>query len=242
MIQQLVVNGCSYMDMYVSGNGHVDLARKLGIVGKFNLPMASTLAISGSANSRILRTTLKHSYQATVPTLYVLGITFLSRLELPICHPIDEFEGRWCNPQNQEFEYRWQHGWNKKESKQFVDTKIKTEVYSILDRTEDLMYRMLSTIADLKSRGHRVIMFQQADNLYQNFLSDPRLQLFRCAEIVQGFEWRAVAWQHEQGVESTVYPDEQQYVPPDMTHPAAGHHQLLNDYLTTYIQEHKILT
>ena len=153
------------------GNGHQDLAQRLGIAN------ANSIAVSGSANSRILRTTLKHSYTAP-PTLYVLGMTFLSRLEIPICKPENDFEGRWVNPQNQEFAHRWQPGWNRKESEQFVETKLKTEVYSILDRTEDLMYRMLSTIDSLKSRGHRVLMFQQADDLYQVCLEDPRMSLF----------------------------------------------------------------
>ena len=234
MIQQLIVNGCSYADSYASGNGHIDLAQRLGIA------KSASIAVSGSANSRILRTTLKHSY-ASPPTLYVLGMTFLSRLEIPICEPENDFEGRWVNPQNQEFAYRWQTGWSKKESEQFVDTKLKTEVYSILDRTEDLMYRMLSTIDSLKSRGHRVLMFQQADDLYQECLKDSRLSLFCCPEIVDGYQWRATAWQAAQGVEPKKYPSGSKYVPPDMTHPAVGHHQKLNEFLTNYIQEHKIL-
>lgn len=235
MIQQLVVNGCSYMESYARGSGHIDLAAALKI------PQAFSLAIGGSANSRILRTTLKHSYTASTPTLYVLGMTFVSRLEIPIAEPVNDFEGRWINPQNQEYQSRWQHGWTQVDSDQFVETKLKSEVFSIFDRTEDLMYRMLSAAADLKSRGHRVLMYQQADNLYQSWLSDARLQQFQCPEIVGGFEWRATAWQHQKGVVPTVYPPGQQYVPPDMTHPAAGHHQLLNEYLTNYIQEHKIL-
>lgn len=230
----LVVNGCSYMDSYASGNGHVELATQLGLTNPVSL------AIGGSANSRILRTTLKHSYTAP-PTLYILGMTFLSRLEIPICEQVDNFEGRWINPQNQEFKHRWQHGWTDRDSDQFVETKLKTEVFSILDRTEDLMYRMLSIIADLKSRGHRVLMFQQADNLYQEYLTDARLQLFKQPEIIGGFEWRAIAWQAENGVAPKQYPPGSQYVPPDMTHPAIGHHALINDYLTNYIQEHKIL-
>ncbi len=230
----LVVNGCSYMDSYASGNGHVELATQLGLTNPVSL------AIGGSANSRILRTTLKHSYTAP-PTLYILGMTFLSRLEIPICEQVDNFEGRWINPQNQEFKHRWQHGWTDRDSDQFVETKLKTEVFSILDRTEDLMYRMLSTIADLKSRGHRVLMFQQADNLYQEHLANPRLELFRRPEIIGGFEWRAIAWQAENGVAPKQYLPGSPYVPPDMTHPAIGHHALINDYLTNYIQEHKIL-
>ena len=241
MIKLLAVNGCSYADSYASGNGHIDLARRLGFVGHHNIPQAVSLAISGSANSRILRTTLKHSYTTQVPTLYVMGMTFISRLELPICNPVNEFEGSWCNPQNQEFQYRWQHQWTGQDSKNFVETKLKSEVYSILDRTEDLMYRMISTITDIQNRGHRVLIFQQADNLYQEYLSNPRLKLFQRSEIVEGFAWRSVAWQHAQGVKPKIYPEGTQYVPPDMTHPEPGEHQMINEYLTNYIQEHKIL-
>ncbi len=236
MIEQLVVNGCSYSESYALGGGHEYLAGQLGI------PQARTLAIGGSANTRILRTTLKHSYSTTVPTLYVLGMTFVSRLELPICNPDNDFEGRWCNPQNQEFSPRWQHEWTRKQTDEFVALKLRSEVYSILDRTEDLMYRMLGTIADLQSRGHRVLMYQQADNLYQGYLTDARLQQFRRPEIIGGFEWRAITWQHEQGVQPTTYTVGSPSVPPDMTHPKPGHHNLINNYLTNYIQEHKLLT
>ena len=230
----LVVNGCSYMESYAVGQGHVDLAQQLG------LDNPASLAIGGSANSRILRTTLKHSYTAP-PTFYVLGMTFLSRLEIPICEQLNDFEGRWVNPQNQEFKYRWQYGWTQDDSDQFVETKLKSEVFSILDRTEDLMYRMLSTIVDLQSRGHRVLMFQQADNLYLDLLSEPRLTLFDQPEIVGKFGWRASAWQAEQGVQPKDYGPGAPYVPPDMTHAAIGHHQKLNEYLTNYIQERKLL-
>jgi hypothetical protein len=211
------------------------LAHQLGLTNPVSL------AIGGSANSRILRTTLKHSYTAP-PTFYVLGMTFLSRLEIPICEPLGDFEGRWVNPQNQEFSTRWQHDWTKKDSNQFVETKLKSEMYSILDRTEDLMYRMLSTISNLKSRGHRVLMFQQADNLYIDLLDNPRLRLFDCLEIIDKFAWRAISWQADQGVQPKKYPAGSQYVPPDMTHPAIGHHQRLNEYLTNYIQKYKLLT
>ena len=234
--KSLVVNGCSYMHRYAAGLGHADLANQLGINS------VRSIAVSGSANSRILRTTLKHSYATTVPTFYVLGMTFVSRLELPICEEETSFEGRWTNPQNQEFKSRWQLHWTDQDSKQFVETKLKSEIHSIVDRTEDLMYRMLSTVNDLKSRGHTVLMYQQADNLYQEHLHDPKFSLLNsCAEIVHGFGWRATAYQHEQGVPATKYPPGSQYVPPDMTHPEQGHHEILNTYLTNYINEHKIL-
>jgi hypothetical protein len=234
--KQLVVNGCSYMHKYAAGLGHVNLKTQLGI------DSAQSIAVSGSSNSRILRTTLKHSYATTVPTFYVLGMTFVSRLELPICEEETSFEGRWINPQNQEYKSRWQLHWTDQDSAQFVEIKLKSEVYSIVDRTEDLMYRMLSTVNDLKSRGHQALLYQQADNLYHEHLHDPKLALLNsCPEIVHGFEWRATAYQQQQGVPGSKYPPGSLYVPPDMTHPEQGHHHVLNTYLTNYINQHKIL-
>lgn len=236
MIKHLVLNGCSYSEAYSSGNGHTDLAKMLGIES------AETIALGGSANSRILRTTLKHSYNTTVPTFYLLGMTFISRQEIPICTPLNSFEGRWTNPQNQDFKNRWQFGWDESDSLTFTELRVKSEIYSILDRTEDLMYRILATIASLKQRGHRVLVFQQADNLYQGLLNDPSLALLKCPEIVNGFEWRAITWQHHLGVPPMGYGENQiNHVPLEIAHRAPGEHHLLNKFLTDYIQENNIL-
>lgn len=238
MIQNLVVNGCSYMETYVAGGGHRDLAHQL------NIPQCSSLAIGGSANSRIIRTTLKHSYQATEPTFYLLGMTFLSRLELPILYqdPTQEFEGTWTNPQNQQFRSRWMPQWSDQDTEQWVKLKLKSEVFSIVDRLEDLMYRMLSLQASLTSRGHRVLMYQQADNIYQEYLDDFRLHLFKNNPgIKDGFEWRSIAWQHMHDVAKIEYPEGNQYVPPEMTHPKPGHHLMINTHLTHYIKQCKLL-
>ncbi len=236
MIWQLVANGCSYMDSYVQGKGHNDLAQRLGI------QKSTSLAIGGSANTRIIRTTLKHSYITDQPTFYVLGMTFLSRLEIPILEGMDTFEGRWTNPQNQQFQQYWQYGWHEVDTKQFVELKLKSEVYSILDRIEDLMYKLITMISDLHSRGHRVLVFQQADTLYQQHLSDPRLSLFHSTPVfVHNYEWQAIQWQHEQGVLPTNYPPGNAVPPPGMEHRKIGEHQVLNQFLQDYIVKNKIL-
>lgn len=232
----LVVNGCSYMESYAWGGGHRDLAQLL------NIPNSESLAIGGSANTRIIRTTLKHSYNTDQPTFYVLGMTFLSRLEVPILENQTEFEGRWTNPQNQKFVQHWQYGWAQQDTDQFVEIKLKSEIYSILDRTEDLMYKILSMISDLKSRGHQVLIFQQADNLYQEFLSDPRLRFFKnTPNIVDGYAWRAVTWQLNQGVPPTPYSGSYNHVPDDQRHPMRGHHQKLNEFLVEYVRHHNLI-
>jgi len=209
--QQLVVNGCSYMESYASGFGHQELAERLSI------PQAISLAIGGSANSRIIRTTLKHSYITLQPTLYVLGMTFVSREELPILQQAD--------------------------TDAMIELKLKWELNSILDRAEDLMYRILAMIHSLKSRGHAVIVFQQADNLYESYLDSPRLKLFHSEpEIVEGYKWRAIPWQHERGVPATDYgPGALQYVPPEIAHRQPGFHQELNMFLTAWINNNNLL-
>jgi hypothetical protein len=236
MTTHLVVNGCSYMESYAQGQGHADLAHRL------LLSTSESLAIGGSSNNRILRTTLKHAASNTVPTLYVLGLTFVNRTEIPILIEEDQFEGRWTNPQNQYFRDKWEPYWTNVDHMNYIDLMLKWEAHSLLDRTEDLMYRMISAKHMLLSLGHRVLMFQQADSSYQMWLQDPRLALFKNQlEIVNGFRWAAVPWQHDQGVEAMNYTEPNLQVPPSLVHLAVGHHQQLNQYLTNYIQEHKIL-
>jgi hypothetical protein len=58
MLEQLVVNGCSYAKSYATGGGHVDLAKRFDLI-------PYDLSITGSANTRIIRSTLKHSYETT---------------------------------------------------------------------------------------------------------------------------------------------------------------------------------
>jgi hypothetical protein len=179
-----------------------------------------------------------------------MGLTFVSRSEIPICTVDNEqtsFEGRWINPQNQEFSNRWEHFWSKSESERYVKQTRMIEAYSILDRTEDLMYRTLSAIADLQSRGHKVLVYQQADDLYHPHLSGLRLAPFaQCPNIVQGFSWCAIMYQHEQGVPAaepggTANFIGPQTVPENIKHRAHGAHAPLNEFLVDYINDNGIL-
>lgn len=236
--KNLVVNGCSYMELYAKGNGHVALAKQLSI------PNSHSLAIGGSANSRIIRTTLKHSYEAVEPTFYVLGMTFLSRNEIPILqHSSDDWEGPWTNPQNQDFRDRWMHDWCQSDTDTYVEQKLKTEVFSTLYRLEDLQFRILSMINDITSRGHGVMVFQQADDLHLPHMSDPKLRHFSaCTNIVGGYSWRAVPWQHELGVPTAYTDQEAIFVVPDLIkHRQAGQHDQLNTYLKNYAAEQGLL-
>jgi len=230
---QLVANGCSYMHAYAQGMGHQDLAKRL------NIPQSASIAVSGSANNRIIRTTLKHSYQTHTPALYVLGLTFVSRDELPICHSADEFEGPWTNPQNQLHQSRWQHNWQQKDTDQYVELKLKWEVYSTADRIEDLQYRLTAMVADLHSRGHGAVVYNQADQMTD--MNHARFDLLKATWAIDQLKWRAILWQHEQGVPAMIYGSNQIHqVPGNMQHRAVGHHDMVNEFLTNYIKQHII--
>lgn len=230
------------MHAYASGDGHWDLARRLGISHAINL------AISGSANGRILRTTMKHATQHTEPTLYVLGMTFTSRDELPILEPRGSeldwgFEGRWTNPQNQQLSHLWQPTWQQKHTDLYVELKLNSEMFSIRCRLENLMYQILAMIQYVHSCGHRVLVYQQADTLIREEVHDPAMAPLRSTPaIMHGYAWQAIPWQHAQGVAKMQYADGNRYqVPDEIAHRAPGHHDVLNQYLCDYIQQYEIL-
>ncbi len=236
MIEQLVVNGCSYMDAYCQGLGHLNLAHKLKI------PKAHKLAVSGCANSRIIRSTLKHSYIANVPTLYVIGLTFMSRWELPILHKPHDVEGRWLNPQAQSPDDEVLFNWSTKDTETFKNLQFKATTLAHEDQLEDLMYRLLSMLYNLRSRGHDAVIYNQADNFIPDLVNNPKFQLLRSdPRFVHALTWLAIPWQQQQGAKVMKYePDREP--PMQFRHIAPGNHRYLNDYLTNYIQEHKILT
>ena len=222
------------MNAYAQGGGHKDLASRLKI------DTAVDQTQSGCANNRIIRTTIKDSHH-NESTLYVLGMTFVGRSEATILKVQDEnnsFEGAWTNPQNQIYQDRWVDHWKQKDTDDFVNLKLKEEIMSVLDRTEDLMLRICAMIDSLKSRGHRVIVFQQADTSYHSLLDTPRLALFKkYPEFIDGFKWCAIQWQHSQGVAPLGDPNPSKYgkAPEEIQHRQPGQHKLLNDHLVQHL-------
>lgn len=244
MIERIVINGCSYNEVYCGGPGPKALADSLGIA------QVESLSKGGSANSRILRTTLKHSYRTHIPTLYLVGLTFINRWELPVIEATKdrEFEGRWINPQSQAGEYeQWQFNWTREDTDTFKDLQFKAATLATEDNLEDLMYRCIGMISDLKKRGHRALVWNNCDLSIADAVKDnPRFKLLKAIpEFVDSLAWAAVPWQHQQGARPSEYSPG--YVVP--TPPPPGHlrhilpedYQHLNNYLTNYIRQHKIL-
>ena len=230
------------MHTYIEGNGHINLASRLNL-------SANNLSITGSTNSRIIRTTLKHSYETNKKCLYVLGMTFISREELPICrydngvYPTEQdiWEGAWTNPQNQHFgKTRWISEWNDWETKQWIMFRERYEKRSLVDRTENLMYQMLAMIDSLTHRGHNCIIFQQADHWWDGMLPQESRRLKLLASnpnIIEDFKWLAIREQHQAGIP---YVKEENHVKLELRHREAGTHEWLNNYLETHIRKHEL--
>lgn len=231
MVNKLVVNGCSYMASY--GQGHEDLAQRLGI------SLSESIARPGSCNNRIIRTTLKHSYQSTDCCFYIVGLTFPNREERPIGRDDDLFEGRWLNIQNGFLDTNFDEQWTQEDCDLYM--RLKTKILmtnNLVDIIEDLMYRVTSMIADLRSRGHQVLVFQQVNNDYEYWKDDPRLFLFKENQyIVGGLGWFAVPWQIAQGAKTNDYGSK---VPVDVQHIATGEHRHLNEFLERYIKSNNV--
>ena len=232
-MKRLIVNGCSYMNHYAQGNGHHDLANSLGI------HHADDLSFPGSCNDRIIRTTLRDSYHTDQRTFYILGMTFLNRTEMPILKNTTT-DGRWKSFQNFPTKDDWAWPWTDSDTKKFIDLFLKSQFLNMEDRIEDLMYKLLALVSDLRSRGHRVLIFQQAEDRYQEFLSD--LKLFDTDPVfVDGFRWCAVPWQLKQGALPVQEDLLNHDIPGHMLHIQPNQHQGLNEFLLDYVKKFKIL-
>ena len=222
------------MATYSSGSGHTDLATQLGIKN------SSSLAIAGSCNSRIIRTTLKDSYLAKEKTLYVLGLTFLSRSELPINANEDPFEGRWLSTQHFQFpnNNKVASYWTESNSKKYMDLKNRTEIFTVEDRLEHLMYSLLSMIGDLLYRGHQILVFRQPEDVYESELNNPKFTpLKNCVNTINGLTWAAIPWQVNNNVKFS--PEDIKHVS-GVRHVLPGEHSPLNKFLVEYINKHDL--
>lgn len=234
-MEKLIVNGCSYMDAYTGGRGHIDLAARL------NLPLVESIAVSGCNNSRIIRSTIKHSYSNPIPTLYVVGMTFFSRWELPVKREASELDGHWTNPQSCPPNTPYLGHWNEEATERFKTLMFDAYACGFEDSLEDLMYRMVAMVSNLKERNHRILIYNQVEREVKNFVNDPRFSLLKSQFFVDQFAWPAIIWQHENQVPEQIYPPNTRLPPPHFRHRLPGEHDLINQHLTDYIVQNKIL-
>lgn len=233
MIQRLCINGCSYMNYYHQGGGTSDLAARLQMTNHLSLSKNSV------CNNRILRTTLRDIYSTNVPTFYVLGMTFTNRYELTLLEqPSDD--GCWvsCNG-------HILTGVSKEYKAEATVSNINNFAKSYVslmngkDLLEDLMYRLMCLIDAAQNKSHKILIFNTAEHSVDYYINETKFDLFRQRkEIINGFNWRSIPWQFEQGAS---YPIEDEQYPADCRHVTPGEHHWLNEFLTNYISEYKIL-
>lgn len=233
-VSRLVVNGCSYAANYCQGGGGQDLAARLGIGTVHNLSRP------GSCNKRIIRTTIKDSFQTTQASLYIIGLTFLSRTELPILETTDQFEGGWLSvgmtaPNRSDY----QENWNSSLVQRYIELQLQSQVHSLEDRLEELVYQILSLVSDLDHRGHKALIFMQPADVAEDLLAQQKFErLTSCKNVIEGLAWKAIEYQTQAGARGV--PGEE-HVPANVRHVMPGDHKILNDFLENYIRTHQLL-
>jgi hypothetical protein len=233
MIERLVVSGCSYMEHYTDGNGHTELAKIL------NIPTAINLAKSGACNDRIIRSISRDSLLTRAPTLYLVGLTFLHRYELPICAERSD-DGLWESCTGNMLSRRsssWRTDIALNEYNSYA--ALRTHMFYLNESLEKTMYQVLTLINSVKQLGHRIVIFNTAESGADQFLDELRFQLLKTTpEIVGSYKWQSIRYQIDCGAKWSVHDSKlEKYV----RHVAPGEHRWLNEFLTNYIHEYKIL-
>lgn len=232
MINRLVIAGCSYMEYYAEGHGHVDLATRL------QLKDYHSLAESGSCNDKILRSVLRDCFTTTEPSLYVIGLTFLHRYELPI-RATENKDGLWESCAGKTLTSRntnWRQNITLAEYNEYC--ALRAHMFYLSESLEKMMYWLLATIRAIKDRGSRIVVFNTAEYGVDDFINQSRFQLLDVPEIVGGYRWHSIQYQFEHGAKCNPH-DLNLNV--NVRHVAPGQHQWLNDFLTNYINKHRIL-
>jgi hypothetical protein len=105
----------------------------------------------------------------------------------------------------------------------------------------DLQWKLLSLIDTLNHCGHRVVIFNTAEDGVKSWLVvNPKFNPVRNRkEIIHGLAWKSIPWQFEQGAR---WPVEDEQYPPDCRHVIPGDHKWLNQFLIDYIKTNNILT
>jgi hypothetical protein len=232
MIDRLVVSGCSYMEHYTDGTGHIELAKLLDISHAINL------AKSGSCNDRIIRSISRDSFSNHRPTLYVVGLTFLHRYELPICAEKDD-DGLWESCTGNMLSQRspnWRSDISLSEYNNYA--ALRTHMFYLTESLEKTMYQVLTLINSVKQLGHKIVIFNTAESGVDQFLNESRFQLLTIPEIVGAYKWQSIRYQLDCGAKWSEHDSNlEKYV----RHVAPGEHRWLNEFLTNYIHEYKIL-
>jgi hypothetical protein len=226
--------GCGYMQGYAHGQGHLDLAQRLSI------DSAVDLSLSDSSNSRIFRVLSADSLKTPDPTLYVIGLTFLGRWDLPLNKHPREQEGRWVSFQNHRSVIQsLEHSvLSPGEFDNLLDIKLKIEAFSISDRLFDLALDLRNIIHSLRQRDHGCVIFNTADDLILPWLNDNSIKdLLDVPEIIDGLRWMSVPYQFDYGVTASHFDTEYADVPLHHRHTNPGEHEVLNDFLTNYIRK-----
>lgn len=236
--KRLVVNGCSYMHYYSEGGGLQDLAQSLSIEHTKNL------SLTGASNQRIIRTTLDDCYSNDIPTIYIIGVTFVNRFELPILEGLernfnhDNYKDRFLSI-NQEWTIPEGTKINEMLSMddilQFRKLKTMFEMDAEVDIVVNLIQSYTSMIDSLIRHGNTVILFNTAEIAFKKYQHLNKLQYTRnYKQIIDYFNWFANEYQFNKGAKPLEEDLKKDFPDPMIRHIDYGEHKYINEFLIRY--------
>ena len=245
-IKRLVANGCSFINHYTQGHGHHDLANSL------NIPECFDLSVAGSSNQRIIRTTLQDCYQTKTPTLYIIGITFLYRFELPVLVKEEEEEEKEDIIDNSKYQsFNFTHDCNYYNN---LDAGItindintfKKLLFKFISFAEEeqviaLYNSIVATIDSIIANGHTAVVFNTGELIFKRYANHTKLKhIKKYKQIIESFNWLSNRYQFDNGAKCDTN-DENLNIHQECKHVASGQNKHLNKYLINYINTNNII-
>ena len=239
MVTQVVTNGCSYMAHHAIDGGIKHLANLL------NVNNTQDISRPGNSNQSIIRTTLEHSLETKNPTLYVVSITYLPRLELPVARETDNWNSgydRWLNITNTDFDLTpLKTTTTKHEIMDYVDLKHRIYNDANYELVRDLFRNLRMLVDSVKSRNHSIVIFNSAEERLQecfNMHGKTHFEVFDSVDIVDQLQWLSNEYQFDNGL---MWDDGDEKFPLVQRHVRSGQYELLNNFLVDYINKHCII-
>lgn len=233
-MSKLLLNGCSYAhrwahEWYTTGNISA-LAQRLGY------DETVSLAVSGSSNARIFRTTLEYLTLNPDVDFVVIALTFYNRFEAPWASP-RPIEGRWVSYSHNGVTNRESDEhlvYERPEIKRYIDDRYRYDLG--VEYIDALLADLIFFTGWLDAQGYKYCIINPCERLYaddKGMFDTAKMRWIReNPKIVDIENFIANKWMHEQGA---VCPEDETNLDPMYRHYGNDGFTMLNEFMYNYI-------
>lgn len=213
--QRLLVVGESYMEPFVQEQGHLELARRLGI------PETHCLVFPGSAIDQCIRSLIEYMLEEDCSMLVVWGLTFVSRFDVLLSeHGDNPHISKWASFNGNDF--------NAVDKNSIIDYENMLAAARTLSGPRNLNYdelvkdylnRVIAAAAFIKGRNSDHIIYSQCGIDCKDFVQKRYIQ--KDLGFIDPFGFAVNGWLQSQGVPlSKIDLESHPHLPKEFMHPA----------------------